>query len=288
MKKLLFLISLLMFFSFGVLAEASRIREFEKIKIPPLNPIKTPKYEKVILPNGIKLFLFEDNEIPLIKITAMIKGGTVNEDKVGQARLFGTVLRTGGTNSMEGDKVDEFLEKIGASIESYSSDSYTTISSSMLKENRDDVLPLFAQFLKSPLFAQDKIDLAKTKLRSEISRRNDEVMGLARREFIKLIYGADSPYARQIEYDDVDNLTREDLFSFYSKYFRPDETLISVVGDFNSIEMKAIFERELGDWTNATPKPQYPLPKIPDMKPSLNFIEKMMLNKQQFYLAILD
>jgi predicted Zn-dependent peptidase len=274
MKKLLFLISLLIFFSFGALAESSKPRNFEKLKFPPLNPIKTPNYEKVTLANGIKLFLFEDNEIPLIKITAMVKGGTINEDKVGQAELFGTVLRTGGTNSMDGDKVDEFLEKIGASIESYSSDSYTTISSSMLKENRDEVIPLFAQFFRSPLFAQDKIDLAKTKMRSEISRRNDEVMSLSRREFIKLIYGADSPYARQIEYDDVDNLTREDLLYFYNKYFRPDETLIAVVGDFNPSEMKAIFERELGGWKNPTPKPQYLLPKIPDMKHSLNFIEK--------------
>ncbi|MFB3851698.1 MAG: M16 family metallopeptidase [Acidobacteriota bacterium] len=274
MKRAVIVIGLILAFSLIVFAQNKPLREFEKVKIPPLNPIQTPKFETISLDNGLKIFLFEDKEIPLIKINAIVKGGTINEEKVGQANLFGTVLRTGGTKSMSGDKVDEFLERIGASIESNSSDAYVMISANMLKENKDEVIPLFAEFLTSPAFAEDKIDLAKTKMRSQISRRNDEVMSLSRREFVKLIYGKDSPYASQIEYDDVDNLSREDLIKFYLKYFRPDETLIAVVGDFDAKEMKAVFEKYLGKWQNPTPKPQYSLPKIPEMKPSINFIEK--------------
>lgn len=274
MKRAVIFIGLIFVFSLVIFAQNKPLREFEKVKIPPLNPIQTPKFETISLDNGVKIFLFEDKEIPLIKINALVKGGTINEDKVGQANLFGTVLRTGGTKSMSGDKVDEFLEKIGASIESYSSDAYVMLSASMLKENKDEVIPLFTEFLTAPSFAEDKIDLAKTKMRSQISRRNDEVMSLSRREFVKLIYGKDSPYARQIEYDDVDNLNREDLIKFYIKYFRPDETLIAVVGDFDAKEMKTAFEKYLGKWQNPTPKPQYSLPKIPEMKPSINFIEK--------------
>lgn len=274
MKRAIIVIGLIFAFSLIVFAQNKPLREFEKVKIPPLNPIQTPQYQTISLENGVKIFLFEDKEIPLIKISALVKGGTVNEEKTGQANLFGTVLRTGGTKSMDGDKVDEFLERIGASIESSSSDAYVMVTASMLKENKDEVIPLFAEFLTSPAFSEDKIELAKTKMRSQISRRNDEVMSLSRREFVKLIYGKDSPYARQIEYDDVDNLSREDLIKFYTKYFRPDETLIAVVGDFDAKEMKTVFEKYLGSWKNSTPKPNYLLPKIPETKPSINFIEK--------------
>ncbi len=45
-------------------------------------------------------------------------------------------------------------------------------------------------------------------MNSQISRRNDNVNGLARREFMKLVYGADSPYASQLEYADVEALER--------------------------------------------------------------------------------
>ena len=68
-------------------------------------------------------------------------------------------------------------------------------------------------FLTAPAFAQDKIDLAKTHLKSAIARRNDEVQGISQREIRKLIFGADSPYARQYEYDDVDTLTQADLLA---------------------------------------------------------------------------
>lgn len=274
MRKTIFFVITFFLLSFLLFGEGKKLRDFEKIKIPPLNPIKTPSFEKITLDNGLKLFLFKDNEIPLIKIFAFVRGGKVNEEKVGEATLFGMVLRTGGTRSMDGDKVDEFLERIGASIESYTSDSFTTVTATMLTENDVDVIPLFSEFFTAPAFSQEKIDLAKTKMKSIISRRNDEVMQIGRREFMKLIYGKDSPYARQIEYDDVDNLTRDDIVNFYSKYFRPDETSIAVVGDFDKEKIKNLFINQLGKWNNPTPKPDYSLPKILEMKPSINFIEK--------------
>ena len=92
---------------------------------------------------------------------------------------------------------------------------------------------------EAPAFAQDKVDLGKTHMRSGISRRNDEVMGIAFREFQKLIYGATSPYARQFEYDDVERLTRDDLVAFHKTYYRPDATILAVWGDFDVADMKA-------------------------------------------------
>ncbi len=274
MKRVLIAVGIVLVFSLIIFSQNKPLRDFEKVKIPPLNPIQFPEYEKIELGNGLKIFFFENKEIPLIKINTIIRGGKVNEDKIGQADLFGIVLRSGGVKSMDGDKVDEFLEMRGASIESYSTDAYLMISASMLKENKDEIIPLFSEFLTSPMFQEEKIELAKTKMRSQISRRNDEVMSLSRREFVKLIYGKDSPYARQIEYDDVDSLNREDLENFYKKYFRPDETIIAVIGDFDTKEMKSLFEKYLGNWVNKNPKPEYPSVKIPETKASINFIEK--------------
>jgi zinc protease len=275
MKRRAVLLSLIMVLaSLLVFSAQAKPRPFETVKVPPLNPIKTPNVEKTLLANGIRVFFFEDHELPLIKINAMVRGGEVNESKIGEGELFGEVLRSGGTKSMSGDKVDEFLEKIGAEIESSSGDAFTTVRAKMLKENKDEVIPLFAEFLMSPAFAEDKIKLAKTQMYSEISRRNDEVMGLSRREFVKLIYGKDSPYARQTEYENIDALNREDLVRFHKKMFRPDETYIAVLGDFDSKEMKTALEKLLGNWKNDTPKPSYLIPQIPQPKSSVNFIEK--------------
>lgn len=274
MKKLILLSVVLLALCLTISGAEKKPRPFETVKVPPMNPIKAPAVEKAVLSNGVKLYFIEDHQLPLVKIRAMVRGGEICEDKVGQAELFGEVLRTGGTKSMSGDKMDEFLETIGAEIESYSGDAYTAMWAEMLKENRNEVIPLFAEMVVSPVFAEEKIELQKTKMNSEISRRNDEVMGLSRREFVKLVYGADSPYARQIEYKDVAALTREDLVKFHGRYFRPDETYIAVLGDFDSAEMKATMEKLFGGWKNNAPKPEYKIPQIPQPKASINFIEK--------------
>jgi len=70
---------------------------------------------------------------------------------------------------------------------------------------------VLADVLMHPEFRQDKIDLAQISARSAIARRNDNPGAIAGREFMKLIYGSDSVYARQTEYATIDNITRDDL-----------------------------------------------------------------------------
>lgn len=257
-------------------AAAKAPRYFEKLSYPKLNDIKEPQVLQETLPNGMRLLMVEDHQLPQVQFRAIVRGGTVAEPKDlnGLTELLGEVQRTGGVKSMSGDKVDEFLERIGASIETGMDTSFGTVTAKTLAETVDQVLPLYAEFLMAPAFSQDKIDLAKTHMKSMISRRNDEVFGVAFREFQKLIYGKNSPYAQQIEYDDVDKLTREELVAFYTAFYRPDETILAVWGDFKAPEMKEKIAKAFADWKAAGPKPKISIPSIPAPAPSVNYVEK--------------
>ena len=248
----------------------------DKLTYPPLHDIKVPAVVRATLPNGMKLLLVEDHELPVIQLKAMIRGGRVAEpqNRNGLVSLFAEVLRSGGTASMKGDDVDVFLERIGAEIESDSSEAYTTLSAKMLTSNLDQVLPLYAEFMTHPAFAQDKLDLAKTQSMSAISRRNDDVMGIARRESLKLVYGAGSPYARQVEYDDVEAIGREDMVAFHREFYRPDEVILAAWGDFQSADMQKKLAEAFAGWKAEGPKPQIQQPFIFPQEPSVNYIEK--------------
>ncbi len=248
----------------------------DHLNYPKLNPIQMSAVTRETLPNGIKLILIEDHELPVISMRAVVKGGKLAQpqDKPALAGLFGEVQRTGGVKSMSGDEMDTFLERIGASIETNVRDDFGTVTAKTLTEQLDKVLPLFAEVLESPAFAQEKIDLAKTHLNSEISRRNDQVMGIARREFLKLVYGERSPYARQFEYDDVAAVTRRDLVDYHKLVYRPDSTIIAVWGDFNSGDMKDKLEIAFGGWESQGPTPTYKAPALPSPAPSVNYAEK--------------
>src|SRR5450432_1822062 len=136
---------------------------WQKIPIPPLQAFHPQEPKRIVLPNGMVIFLQEDHELPLIDATARIRGGSVNEpaEKIGLVDLFGEVWRTGGTKSQTGDQLDDFLEVRAAKVETGGGPDSTTISLSCLKADFDDVFKVFADLLKNPEFRADKLDLAQ-------------------------------------------------------------------------------------------------------------------------------
>ena len=74
---------------------------WEKIKIPELNSVEMPEYERVELPNGMVLYLAEDHYLPMIELSAQIMAGDIYDpaDKVGLASMTGSVMRTGGSTT---------------------------------------------------------------------------------------------------------------------------------------------------------------------------------------------
>lgn len=267
-------------------APGAKPRPVDKLVYPKLHDIKTPAVVRETLPNGVKLLLVEDHDLPQIAFRATVRGGRIAEPagKTGLTQLFGEVHRTGGTTTMTGDAIDKLFDSLGAEVETGIGEAWGTIDGKTLAENVDRVLPVFAQILTSPAFAQDKIDLGKTHLRSTIARRNDNVMGIAFREFQKLVYGAKSPYARQFEYQDVDGLTREDLVAFHATYYRPDATILAVWGDFKAAEMKAKLARIFGGWKGTDVAPKINVPVVAPQTPSLSYIEKKDV-EQTFIIA---
>ncbi len=227
--------------SVTVLAAASlahaQVPAYKALKYPPLREIKIPNVATATLSNGIKLYLLEDHELPLLRGFALVRTGNLFDpkDKVGLATMTGMVMRSGGTHAKTGDQIDEQLENVAASVESHIEESYGQVSFSTLKKTTDEVLGLFHDIVTQPEFREDKIELAKTQLRSSISRRNDEASGIAQREFADILYGKNTPYGWQVEYETVDRIQRPDLQSFYQRYFFPANTIIAISGDFAAV-----------------------------------------------------
>ena len=246
---------------------AAAIPSYKDLKYPPLRAIHIPDVATFTLPNGIKLYLLEDHELPLVRGSALVRTGNLFDpaDKVGLATITGMVIRTGGTKDKTGDQLDEQLENIAASVETSIDESFGQASFSCLKENTDEVLGVFHDVLTSPGFRQNKIDLAKTELRSGISRRNDDPHGIVEREFANTVYGRNTPYGWQLEYATVDRITRDNVAGFYQRYFFPANVMLAIIGDFSAADMKTKLEKVFAGWTVKQP-PVPPFPPV-DAKP---------------------
>jgi zinc protease len=236
---------------------------YKDLKYPPLPEVRIPKVETFTLANGMKLYLVEDHELPLVSGFALVRTGNLFDppDKIGLADVTGTVLRTGGTKTKTGDDLDVELENVAASVESSIGETNGRVSFSALKENADEVLGVFRDLLTAPEFRQEKIDLTKVELRSAIARRNDSPHGIAGREFGDIVYGKNTPYGWRMEYDTVNRIQRQDLIAFYQRFYFPANVMLAVYGDFSTPEMKARIERLFGEW-KAHQEPVAPFPKV--------------------------
>ncbi|MDZ8184702.1 MAG: pitrilysin family protein [Nostoc sp. ChiSLP02] len=255
---------LLFTFNFS-LAATAQAKHYTELQLPPLSEIKLPKYERFVLQNGLVVYLMQDRELPLVKGTALIRTGNRLEplEKVGLAGFTGAVMRTGGTTKHSPDELNEMLEQRAASVETSISETVGTASFDALSEDLETVFGLFAEVLRSPVFAQEKLDLSKTQARGAIARRNDDPNGIANREFRKLLYGKENPYGRTTEYATVDLVSREDLLNFYQQYFHPNNMILGIVGDFDPKKMRSLIQAKFGDWK---PNPKIAKPQLPEVE----------------------
>ena len=80
---------------------------------------------------------------------------------------------------------------------------------------------------------------------TEYPRRNDDAAEIAGREVRQLVYGKDSPYARETEYATVAAVTLGDLQAWHEKTVVPNNMIVAVEGDFDSATMEAKLRRRL-------------------------------------------
>lgn len=238
-------------------AQTQPATHYSELKFPKMNDIKVPEPVRFELANGLVVYLLEDHELPKVEARAMIHVDSRWEpvEKVGLADITASVMRTGGTATRTGDQLDEELDRLGASVEIGDGSAFISV----LKEDVDKGLSILADLLQHPAFPEDKIELEKIAHKGSISRRNDEPSGIAYREFNRVLYGKDSPYAHQTEYATIDAITRADLKAFHKRYYQPESTLLGIWGDFKTDEMRAKLERYFGVWARGgQPKPEVP------------------------------
>ncbi|PYV22797.1 MAG: insulinase family protein [Acidobacteria bacterium] len=260
--------------------------DWKQISIPPLHAFQPQQPRRVALPNGMVIFLQEDHELPLIRGFARIRGGSREEraDKIGLVEIYGQAWRTGGTRTKTADELDDYLEARAARIETAGGLDSTTVSWDCLKENLDDVFTLFVDVLQHPEFREDKIDLAKKQVNTTIARRNDEPLGIVRREAAKLVYGATSPYARVPEYATVAAVTRDDLLNWHRTYAHPNNTILGVVGDFDLVAMEAKLRRAFAPWPKG-PSAKKVAAAFAGPKPGFYFVGKDDVNQSNIRMV---
>ncbi|HHT9112970.1 MAG: insulinase family protein [Planctomycetes bacterium] len=231
-------------------------------KFKPLNFVP-PKVDRVVLENGMILYLLEDHDLPIFNITARVRTGAIYEpqEKAGLASLTGFVMRSGGTVSMPADKMNEELEFMAASVETAIDRESGSANLSTLRKDIDKSLKIFADVLMNPAFPEDKIRMRKDEVIESIRRENDNPSQIAQREFRKIMYDSKHPYSRKVEgtLESIEKIARDDMVVFHKKYFHPNNIILGISGDFNKDEIIKKLNAVFAGWR----KEEIQFPEVP-------------------------
>jgi len=249
-----------------------RAMKFDPVEFTPPDP------DRVVLENGMVVYLLEDHELPLITLSATMRTGAWLDpaEKVGLAALTGTVMRTGGGGTRSAEQVDQELEQFAGDVGIAMGRLSGSASLDVLSKDFKRGLDIFAGLIRSPSFEPARLELAKLQAIEGIRRRQDNPGSIVSREFLKQLYGSDHPSARESTVESIRRITRADLVAFHGKTVYPNGMILGVTGDFRKDEMLAMLRAAFGDWK----KGAVPDLKIPDAResagsaPAVRFVGK--------------
>jgi predicted Zn-dependent peptidase len=218
------------------------------MKFPELN-FSIPAAERVVLDCGMPVYLLRDSELPIINMTAMVRTGSVYEPsgKSGLSSMVGSVIRSGGAGGIAPEAMDDELEFMASSVESSISSDMGTVSLTALKKNFSRTLQIFSDVLLRPDFSANRIEIARRQMVEYLRRQNDDPKEIAGREITRAIY-AGHPLGDITTFESVSAVSRQDLVDFHGRFYRLDNMILAVSGDFDRAtllkELNAAFPRQ--------------------------------------------
>lgn len=216
---------------------------------------------RVVLKNGLVVFIAEDPALPLVNLHVLLRAGSYlePEGKEGLADLTGELLRRGGTARLAADELDERLDFLATQMSTGIGDTSGSATLNCLTDNLDESLALLVDVLKSPRFQEDRLALLKEQQLQEMGKRNDDSADIEQREWNRLLNGAQHFTNRLPTEASIRSITRDDLLAFQQRYVHPANMVAAVSGAFRRDEMLAKLEAAFADWP--TPRPE--VPRVP-------------------------
>jgi predicted Zn-dependent peptidase len=244
-----FAIALVLLFATVASAGDAALSDPRTMKFSPVE-FSPPEPARLVLENGLVVYLLEDHELPLVSLSATIRtGGWLDpQDKIGLAGLTGSVMRTGGGGGLTAAQVDDELEQFAIDINMSMGRQSGAASLDVLSKDFARGLRIFAGLLRQPAFESARVELAKLQMIEGIRRRQDNPGSIVSREFVKQLYGPEHPTARESTIESVKGITRDDLIAFHQRTVYPNGIILGVTGDFKTEEMLALLRATFGDW----------------------------------------
>lgn len=242
------------FFTCALLSTSLIAQQPDRSKPPQLPPpakLNTKPVEKFELSNGLKVYMMEKHDVPLVQLNITVKAGYVNdpENKTGLANAALDMMDEGaaGKSALElADAIDYLGVRLttGAGLHTSNISLHTPVA------KLDDALKIMSDILLKPDFPQKELDRKKKNYLTTLMQWHDQPTAVASIAANQFLFGKQHPYGRPAigTESSIKSFSPEDLKGFYNKYFKAGNAYVVAVGDIKKDALKAKLEAAFGKW----------------------------------------
>jgi zinc protease len=238
----------------------------------PLKPFVYPTITTQTLPNGLRLAVIENHELPLVTVRVGLSAG-VSIDPPGKEGAWWTLMSSlrQGTSTRSFTQITEEIADLGSTftfpgIPPYNPPYFTAAKSAWLPS-----LQLLADLLTDPALSADGLQRARDAVANLMGRLTTGET--ARRLLYAHLYSPTHRYAQEPTVASVRAITRDDVVAVRKAYLGPQNALIVVAGDVTPAEARVAVMKAFGSWERSgTTIEAYTEPLAPRTTPTTIYL----------------
>lgn len=205
-------------------------------------------FQSFTLKNGIKIISEPMQNRRTVAMGVYVKVGSQDENlrNNGISHLIEHMLFK-GTDKHSAKELADITARMGDDINAFTSKECTAVYGMSISENLEEMVSLFADMLVHSTF--DAKELAKEKhvVMDEIDMYTDSADDLVHELLQKKIWNEDAlGFFISGTKSTVKSFSRAEVTRFHSRFYRPDNMLISVAGGYEEDKLLKWLEREFG------------------------------------------
>lgn len=260
-------------------------------------------YNLFTLDNGLRVILENIDYVKSVSVGLWIENGSRNEqlDNNGISHFIEHMMFK-GTKNRNALQIAECIEDVGGQINAFTGKEATCYYIKILNSHIELALEVLSDMLFNSKFKEDDIEKEKGVILEEISMTEDSPEDVLSDLHCKAIWGDDSiSYPILGTLKTVKSFKRKDIVDYINKYYIPENSVISICGNFDINKLESLINKYFGNWNSGLNKniTFYSKPKIENrhlfksknieqLHVSLGFEGVEMGNDDQYPLVLLS
>ncbi len=186
-------------------------------------------YEKFTLDNGVPVYAINAGAEEVMSVEIVFFAGNSFEEKNVVAAATNFLLKN-GTSKKKAFQINEHFEYYGSFLNRACYNETSTLTLHCLNKHIGELLPVVEELIIDSIFPEEELAIFKQNQKQRLSVSLKKSEFVASRLIDSYIYGEKHPYGKYSSHAEYDALNREELISFYNKYYKNGSCVIFTAG----------------------------------------------------------